>query len=333
MHAPNAIDLAKQHGRKVAEVAEIMFHAGHIVGLDRLEGIAGGFYFTDTWQRWALEALEDDMVEINRMTTPSNMRWKIVDRATGAENAAIDWRLRVGDRVKIRLVNELDSDHPMPHPFHVHGAGRFLVLARNGVVEPNLVWKDTVLVRTGETVDILLDVTNQGVRLDGMLPWLALAALTVSLIVCLWDFEAVWWLMPVPPLYAAGLLAIGLALHVAQPADLRWPAALSLAGYALAATLVGRFFWSSPRLWVRLGWPNYPTRWPVPWFAAAQALIIAAVVALSLGTSLSAATRLERMTGPLSLESTLRWYHSFSRATPYDRVIAVLAAVVTVGDP
>jgi FtsP/CotA-like multicopper oxidase with cupredoxin domain len=105
---------------------------------------------------------EDDMVEVNRMTTPANMRWKLVDRETGAENAGIDWRFRVGDRVKIRLVNEMDSDHPMPHPFHVHGAGRFLIVARNGVVEPNLVWKDTVLVRTGETVDILLDVTNPG---------------------------------------------------------------------------------------------------------------------------------------------------------------------------
>jgi len=105
---------------------------------------------------------EDDMVEVNRMTTPANMRWKLVDRATGAENAGIDWRFRVGDRVKIRLVNEMDSDHPMPHPFHVHGAGRFLIMARNEVVEPNLVWKDTVLVRTGETVDILLDVTNPG---------------------------------------------------------------------------------------------------------------------------------------------------------------------------
>jgi FtsP/CotA-like multicopper oxidase with cupredoxin domain len=105
---------------------------------------------------------EDDMVEVNRMTTPANMRWKLVDRETGAENAGIDWRFRVGDQVKIRLVNEMDSDHPMPHPFHVHGAGRFLILARNGVDEPNLVWKDTVLVRTGETVDILLDVTNPG---------------------------------------------------------------------------------------------------------------------------------------------------------------------------
>jgi FtsP/CotA-like multicopper oxidase with cupredoxin domain len=105
---------------------------------------------------------EDDMVEINRMTTPANMRWKLVDRETGAENAQIDWTFSVGDQVKLRLVNELDSDHPMPHPFHVHGAGRFLILARDDDVEPNLVWKDTVLVRTGETVDILLDVTNPG---------------------------------------------------------------------------------------------------------------------------------------------------------------------------
>jgi hypothetical protein len=68
----------------------------------------------------------------------------------------------VGDRVKIRLVNDMEQDHPMHHPFHVHGAGRFLVLSRDGIAEPNLVWKDTVLVRTGETVDILLDITNPG---------------------------------------------------------------------------------------------------------------------------------------------------------------------------
>jgi FtsP/CotA-like multicopper oxidase with cupredoxin domain len=106
---------------------------------------------------------EDDMVEVNRMTTPANTRWLLVDRETGSENRAIDWQFRVGDQVKIRLVNEMDSDHPMHHPFHVHGAGRFLILSREGVVEPNLVWKDTVLVRTGETVDILLDVSNPGI--------------------------------------------------------------------------------------------------------------------------------------------------------------------------
>jgi FtsP/CotA-like multicopper oxidase with cupredoxin domain len=105
---------------------------------------------------------EDDMVEVNRITTPANFRWKLIDRDTDAENHAIDWKFRVGDRVKIRLLNEMAGDHPMHHPFHVHGAGRFLVLARDGEPEQNLVWKDTVLIRTGETIDILLEVTNPG---------------------------------------------------------------------------------------------------------------------------------------------------------------------------
>src|ERR671910_649152 len=49
----------------------------------------------------------DDMVEIKRKTTPSDMRWKIIDRETDAGNMGIDWRFRVGDQVKIRLVNEI----------------------------------------------------------------------------------------------------------------------------------------------------------------------------------------------------------------------------------
>jgi FtsP/CotA-like multicopper oxidase with cupredoxin domain len=105
---------------------------------------------------------EDLMPEINRASEPSNMRWMLIDRESGAENGAITWVFTVGDRVKIRLVNEMESDHPMHHPFHVHGAGRFLVLSREGEAESNLVWKDTVLVPAGRTVDILLDVSNPG---------------------------------------------------------------------------------------------------------------------------------------------------------------------------
>jgi FtsP/CotA-like multicopper oxidase with cupredoxin domain len=105
---------------------------------------------------------EDDMVDVNRMTTSANTRWKVVDRDTGAVNHQIDWQFRVGDLVKLRLVNAMEGDHPMHHPFHIHGAGRFVVLARDGVPQENLVWKDTVLVRAGETVDILLELTNAG---------------------------------------------------------------------------------------------------------------------------------------------------------------------------
>jgi FtsP/CotA-like multicopper oxidase with cupredoxin domain len=105
---------------------------------------------------------EDLMPEINRASDATNTIWKLVDRETGDENHDVSWSFTVGERVKIRLVNGMDSDHPMHHPFHVHGAGRFLLLARDGQAEPNLAWKDTVLVRAGETVDILLHATNPG---------------------------------------------------------------------------------------------------------------------------------------------------------------------------
>jgi FtsP/CotA-like multicopper oxidase with cupredoxin domain len=125
-------------------------HAGHDAPHSHGSGSAGGI-------EW-----EDDMVAVNRQTTAATMHWMFVDRTPGAADTGIDWQFTLGDRVKIRLVNEMDSDHPMHHPFHLHGAGRFLVLARDGQVEPNLVWKDTVLVRTGQTVDILFDVSNPG---------------------------------------------------------------------------------------------------------------------------------------------------------------------------
>jgi FtsP/CotA-like multicopper oxidase with cupredoxin domain len=105
---------------------------------------------------------EDLMPDINRASDSCNMTWKLVDRDTGNENEHIDWAFRVGDRVKIRLENGMAQDHPMHHPFHIHGAGRFLVLARDGQADDNLVWKDTVLIRSGQIVDILLDVTNPG---------------------------------------------------------------------------------------------------------------------------------------------------------------------------
>src|SRR3954453_9046753 len=75
---------------------------------------------------------EDLMPEINRQTNTENMIWQLVDRETGAEKADITWAFRVGDRVKIRLANEMDEDPPISPPFHIPGSGRFLVLSRDG---------------------------------------------------------------------------------------------------------------------------------------------------------------------------------------------------------
>ena len=138
------------------DAAAMAEHGGHTGDHDH-DGHHGEGHGTADGIEW-----EDDMVEVNRLTTTATMHWKFLDRTSGTDSPAIDWQFTVGDRVKIRLVNEMDSDHPMHHPFHLHGAGRFLVLSRDGVPEPNLVWKDTVLVRTGQVVDILFDVSNPG---------------------------------------------------------------------------------------------------------------------------------------------------------------------------
>jgi FtsP/CotA-like multicopper oxidase with cupredoxin domain len=140
-----------------ADAAAMDEHGGHAAGHGH-GGHHGEGHGTADGIEW-----EDDMVQVNRLTTAATMHWRFLDRTSGTDSPTIDWQFTVGERVKLRLVNEMDSDHPMHHPFHLHGAGRFLVLARDGVAEPNLVWKDTVLVRTGQVVDILFDVTNPGV--------------------------------------------------------------------------------------------------------------------------------------------------------------------------
>jgi FtsP/CotA-like multicopper oxidase with cupredoxin domain len=104
---------------------------------------------------------EDPTPTMNALSSHENMQWKLVDEATGRANEEIEWSFKTGDRVMLRLRNDRGSDHPMQHPFHVHGQ-RFLVVARNGRRNDNLAWKDTVLVRNGEVVDILVDMTNPG---------------------------------------------------------------------------------------------------------------------------------------------------------------------------
>ncbi|MDP3976231.1 MAG: multicopper oxidase family protein [bacterium] len=104
---------------------------------------------------------EDEMGMMNAHMTTDMVTWKLVDEQTGKVNEDIDWSFQRGEIIKIRLINDPSSTHPMQHPIHIHGQ-RFLVLATNGVATDNLAWKDTALVQTGDTVDLLVEMSNPG---------------------------------------------------------------------------------------------------------------------------------------------------------------------------
>ncbi|HVY72758.1 MAG TPA: multicopper oxidase family protein [Candidatus Paceibacterota bacterium] len=95
------------------------------------------------------------------MSTTDNVKWTITDQDTGKVNSDIKWTFKKNQPVKIEIYNDPHSMHPMQHPIHFHGQ-QFLVLSVNGVKQTDLVWKDTVLVPSGQTVDILLYPTNPG---------------------------------------------------------------------------------------------------------------------------------------------------------------------------
>ncbi len=103
----------------------------------------------------------DGMPDMNWLSTSDEVRWILRDDATGKENMDIDWHVRQGSMVKLRIYNDPMSFHPMQHPMHLHGQ-RMLVVSRDGVPTKNLVWKDTVLIPVGETVDLLIDASNPG---------------------------------------------------------------------------------------------------------------------------------------------------------------------------
>jgi FtsP/CotA-like multicopper oxidase with cupredoxin domain len=103
----------------------------------------------------------DGMPMMNWLTTSNEVSWVLRDPATGKENMDIDWRFRRGDVVKLRIFNDPSSSHAMAHPIHLHGQ-RFLVLTRDGVRNENLMWKDTVIIPAGETVELLADMSNPG---------------------------------------------------------------------------------------------------------------------------------------------------------------------------
>jgi len=102
----------------------------------------------------------DAMPAMNAPLTAREVSWTLRDER-GRENMEIAWSFRTGDVARIRLRNDPTVTHAMAHPIHFHGQ-RFLVIERNGLRTDNLAWKDTAVLPAGESMDILLDLSNPG---------------------------------------------------------------------------------------------------------------------------------------------------------------------------
>lgn len=135
--------------------------AGHMQGMGSGGMGMGGMKMEASNDGIEWDDSEGMMQMMNSMSTVDETKWKITDADTRKSNMDIDWTLKKDQPVKIEIYNDPKSMHPMQHPIHFHGQ-RFLVVSRNGVKQTNLVWKDTVLVKSGETVDIVLDPSNPG---------------------------------------------------------------------------------------------------------------------------------------------------------------------------
>ncbi len=103
----------------------------------------------------------DSMPMMNWLSSGTQVTWILEDEGTGERNEGIHWSFRQGDVVKIRVFNEPRGFHPMQHPIHIHGQ-RFLVVARDGIPQENLAWKDTAVVPVGSTMDLLVEMSNPG---------------------------------------------------------------------------------------------------------------------------------------------------------------------------
>ena len=104
---------------------------------------------------------EDTMFGMNSHSTTEQARWMIKDNVTGKTNMDAMQTVTINEPIKILIKNDENSEHPMQHSIHLHGA-QFLILKTNGVKNDDLVWKDTVLIPSGGSVELLTYFPHEG---------------------------------------------------------------------------------------------------------------------------------------------------------------------------
>ena len=168
---PASPDLRDAHARLrtnaevTAEFAALRREASrpatHALTLDVRLGQLSTAVSTMLWGTPVAADWNDGMPMANWSVTSRQATWILRDAASGSENMQVHWRFKRGELVRMQLYNDPLSAHAMAHPIHVHGQ-RFVILSRNGVPSDNMAWKDTAVIPVGETVELLVEMSNPG---------------------------------------------------------------------------------------------------------------------------------------------------------------------------
>ena len=79
VHAPDIVVVARQTGRPVPDVARVFYLLGEALHLDWLESRLDDLPAVSRWQRWAMQAIEDDLTLVRR-----EIAQKAIETAPGA---------------------------------------------------------------------------------------------------------------------------------------------------------------------------------------------------------------------------------------------------------
>jgi glutamate dehydrogenase len=109
VHAPDVVVVARTSGRPVAEVARAFFAAGQSLQLDWVEAQVVGFPASSRWERFALNAIVDDLLLVRREAVQKALAARPSVDAEQALQAFLDSRPEAVARLE-RLAEQLRAE-------------------------------------------------------------------------------------------------------------------------------------------------------------------------------------------------------------------------------